>query len=100
MAEDGAFDEIPQAQRTVRTVEIVDVMLGDLPSIIVAERLRVRGRIRTFTQQVRVRDPILSQRLAQVSKGERIKVVVETEFFEQGYETFLVDFSTLIEEKQ
>ncbi len=100
MAKDRACDEIPRAQRTVRTVEVVEVVLGDCPSILIAERLRFRGKIRTFAQQVKVRDSTLSKRLAHLSKGERIKVIVETEFYQQGYETFLVDFSSLTEREQ
>jgi len=100
MAKDSAQDGIPRPQRTVRTVEVVEVILGDCSSILIAERLRFRGKVRTFTQQVKVRDSTLSQRLARLSKGERIKVIVETEFCRQGYETFLVDFSSLTEGKQ
>ena len=100
MAKDSTCDGIPRPQRTVRTVEVVEVILGDCPSLLIAERLRFRGKTRVFTQQVKVRDATLSQRLARLSKGERIKVIVETEFYQQGYETFLVDFSSLTEGEQ
>lgn len=86
--------KVPQPLRTTRTVRVLDLVQGDPPSLLLVERLRVRGRSKRFTQQVRVPDEGLFQRLlAEVEKGDEIEATVVTEFDEEGYTTRLMDFS-------
>lgn len=95
MAEDGRASEVPQPARTTRAVKVVDIARGDSRSIVIVERLcTLGGKKRHFTQEVKVLDDQLFQRLlAEVRKGDEIEAVVVTEFSEQGYTTYLANFS-------
>lgn len=84
----------PPPIKTRRSVRLVEVVQGEPPSILVAEKLRARsGRTRTFTQKIRVPDGALLQRLlTEAGQGDEIEVVVVTRFSDQGYVTWLEDF--------
>jgi hypothetical protein len=88
------IEDIPQPQQTVRTVRLLDMVQGDPPFIVIAERLHNRcGKERTFTQQVHVLDGCMFQRLrAEMQKGDELQVVIVTEFAAEGYRTHLVAF--------
>lgn len=93
-AERAQARDIPQPVRTTRIVKILDIVPGDPPSILVFERTRVKGKKRSFTQEVKVTDDQLFQRLlAEAGRGDYIEAIIVTEFAEQGYSTYLTDFS-------
>ena len=90
----ATIEDIPQPQKTVRTVRLLDMVQGDPPFIVIAERLHNRcGKERTFTQQVYVLEECMFQRLqAEMQKGDELQVVVATEFAAKGYTTHLAAF--------
>ena len=90
----ATIEDIPQPQKTVRTVRLLDMVQGDPPFIVIAERLHNRcGKERTFTQQVHVLDGCMFQRLqAEMQRGDELQVVVVTEFAAKGYTTHLAAF--------
>jgi hypothetical protein len=86
--------ESPQRVETMRVVKLLDIVQSDPPFIVVFERIHMRGKERGFTQEVKVFDSRLFQRLlAEARKGEKIEAVIVTEFAERGYSTYLADFS-------
>ena len=85
---------IPQPVKTTRVVKLLDIAPGDPPFILVFERINVKGKKRGFTQEVKVFDERLFRRLlAEAKKGDEIEAVIVTEFADQGYFTYLSDFS-------
>ena len=90
----ATIEDLPQPQQTVRTVRLLDMVQGDPPFIVIAERLHNRyGKERTFTQQVHVLDGCMFQRLqAEMQRGDELQVVIVTEFAAEGYTTHLVAF--------
>ena len=90
----ATIEDIPQPQKTVRTVRLLDMVQGDPPFIVIAERLHNRcGKERTFTQQVHVLDEYMFERLqAQIQIGDKLQVVIVTEFAAKGYTTHLAAF--------
>jgi hypothetical protein len=77
-----------------RTVQVLDILPGDPPQILTAERLRRNGRPgRLFQQLVPVPDNSLFARLtAQVSKGDTITITVVTEWRATDYRSYLCEF--------
>src|SRR5437764_15250562 len=77
-----------------RTVQVLDLLPGDPPQILTAERLRRNGKPgRLFQQLVPVPDAGLFARLtAQVSKGDTITVTVATEWRDAEYRSYLCEF--------
>jgi hypothetical protein len=77
------------------TIEVIDILPGDPPQIVMAERLGKPGKSgRLFLQTVAVPDTSLFARLtAQVRKGDAIEATVTTEWYENGYSTYLSDFA-------
>jgi len=81
--------------RTRRTARLLQVVQGEQPSILVADQLRSQaGRVRTFTQEIRVPEGELLRRLlAEAGQGDEIEMVVVTRFSDQGYVTWLDEFA-------
>jgi len=77
------------------TVTLLGTLPGDPPRILTGERLTRDGKPgRLFQQMVPVPDPDLFGRLvAQAGKGDTITVTVTTEWYEDGYKTYLSAFA-------
>jgi hypothetical protein len=76
------------------TVTVLGIQPGNPPRLLIGERLSDNGKPGKFFQQsVPVLDVDLFARLAsQVCTGDTISVTVTTEWYEDGYKTYLTDF--------
>jgi hypothetical protein len=93
-ADESGRGGVPRPVKTTRIVTILDIVPGDPPVIVVSEQLCVRSRVRHFTQEVRVLDGQLFDRLlAEVGKGDVVEATIVTEFNEREYKTYLAGFS-------
>jgi hypothetical protein len=86
-----------QRDTVTRTVQVLDILPGDPPQILTAERLRRNGKPGRLVQQlVPVPDSNLFARLAaRVSKGDTITITVVTEWHGTQYQSSLSDFLLL-----
>jgi hypothetical protein len=77
------------------TVTVLGILPGDPPCLLTGERLSHEDKSeKLFQQAVPVPDTDLFARLtAQVSTGDTIAVTVVTEWYEDGYKTYLKDFA-------
>jgi hypothetical protein len=78
-----------------RTVQVLDIVPGDPPHILTAERLHRDGKPgRLFQQLVPIPDTQLFARLAsEVSKGDTVTVTVVTDWCGTDYRSYLSDFA-------
>ena len=85
-----------EQEEVTTTVEVIDILTGDPPQIVMAERLINSGKPgRLFLQTVPIPDKALFSRLkAQVRKGDTIEATVTTEWHEESYSTYLSDFAS------
>jgi hypothetical protein len=88
---------ILERDKVTTTFKVIDILPGDPPQIVMAERLSKPGKSgRLFLQTVVVPDTSLFTRLtAQVRKGDVIEATVTTEWYENGYTTYLSDFTQM-----
>jgi hypothetical protein len=79
------------------TVTVLDILPSDSPRLLTGERLSRNGKPgKLFQQAVPVPNADLFVRLAaQVCTGDTISVTVTTEWYEDGYKTYLTDFAPL-----
>src|SRR5437867_2449514 len=84
-----------QEDVVTRTVQVLDIVAGDPPHILTAERLRRNGKPgRLFQQLVPVLDATLFARVVKhVSKGDTITITVATEWCDTGYRSYLCEFA-------
>jgi hypothetical protein len=84
-----------EREDTTTTVTLLGVLPGDPPRILTGERLYRDGQPgRLFQQMIPVPDTELFSRLtAQVNKGDAVTVTVTTEWYADGYKTYLSDFA-------
>jgi hypothetical protein len=77
------------------TVTVLGILAGNPPRLLTGERLSRDGKPgKLFQQAVPVPDAALFTRLAaQVCTGDTISVTVTTEWYEDGYKTYLTDFA-------
>jgi hypothetical protein len=77
------------------TVTLLGILPGDPPRILTGERLSRDGKPgRLFQQMVPVPDTDLFARLvAQVGSGNTVTVTVTTEWYDDGYKSYLSDFA-------
>jgi hypothetical protein len=77
------------------TVTVLGIQPGNPPRLLTGERLSRDGKPgKLFQQAVPVPDADLFARLtAQVCTGDMISVTVTTEWYEDGYKTYLTDFA-------
>ena len=80
-------------------VQVLDILPGEPPKILTGERLHRGGKLgRLFQQLVPIQDSeLFSCLVEQVHKGDRIKVTVTTEWYEEGYTTYLSGFGLIPE---
>lgn len=82
-------------QQVTRTVTLVDLTVGEPPTIVTREQLqRPDGATRNFAQVVPVPDRELFKRLrAEVRAGDEIEITTLTEWTKPGSPVRLVAFS-------
>lgn len=90
------MDEIRTTQVS-SPAKVLDIIPGDKPAIIIVKRaVNTKGIVRHFTFRPLVRDAALFQRLmTEVHKCDEILATVVTEWHEDGYATYLTDFSVI-----
>lgn len=78
-----------------RVVQVLDILVDGVPRILTGEWLCRQGRrVKMFQQMIPVQDALLFERFtSQVRPGDSVQVTVVTEWHEQGYTTYLVDFA-------
>jgi hypothetical protein len=77
------------------TLTLLGIVPGDPPRILIGKRLCREGKTgHLFQQLVPVPDADLFARLvAQVGKGDTVTVTVTTEWYMDGYRSYLSDFA-------
>jgi hypothetical protein len=77
------------------TLTLLGILPGDPPRILIGKRLCRNGKPgRSFQQMVPVPDADLFARLVtQVGRGDTFTVTVTTEWYADGYRTYLSDFA-------
>jgi len=93
-------NEALKPQRVTSVVTLVDVVPGTAsagPAILTSSRVRLRnGGERTITEKVPVPDDALWHRLtSEVSKGDEIRITVETDWSDPDLPTRLADFASV-----
>ena len=80
-----------------RVVKILDILVDGTPRILTGEWLCKQGkRVKMFQQMVPVLDAALFERFTtQAHKGDSVQITVATEWREQEYTTYLMDFATI-----
>ena len=81
------------------TVEVLDILPGEPPRVLIGEWLHHNGnRVKLVQQSVPVRDPdVFARFTAQVCKGNTVQVTITTQWNEQGYNSHLTDFKSIHE---
>lgn len=92
---------MPQIDQVTAQVKVTDILPGETPAIMTAERaVNSRGLVRLITQKLPVRDPALFRRLTtEVKKGDEITATIVTEWYEADYASYLAGYSTVSQEK-
>ena len=80
---------------TTAEVSVTAILSGSPPAIKVMYRAEnARGTARQFARQIPVPDADLFRRLqANIKQGERIQVTTVSEWYEDGYTSYLSDFT-------
>jgi hypothetical protein len=92
--------EALEAQRVTSIVTLVDVLPGRgsaAPAILTSSRMRLKsGGERTVTEKIPVLDAALWDRLtSEVSKGDELRIAVETDWADPDLPTWLADFAVV-----
>ncbi|MBA2448223.1 MAG: hypothetical protein H0V51_09380 [Chloroflexi bacterium] len=88
---------MPDLEYVTRTVTLLDLAMGDPPTILTFERLvGLGGKTKPFTQKVPVPDPVLfASLLAEARKGDLIEIATVTDWSAEGLPTHLTRFSVV-----